>query len=165
MSDKKLKVIVLTHGGAERFLEILSAVGEVEVVGIFVETATIKERPFVQKIRRSIRYDGYFATFKKLLARFLSTGSGGGDDFLAMGKGQDSLAECTRNLNLPLTKVTDYHCDDTVALLKATEADLGILYGTNIVRESGFSIPRRGSINIHQRLAPLYRGAPSGIWA
>ncbi len=164
MSDEKLKVIILTHGGAERFLEILSAVAEVEIVGVFVETATIKERPFIEKLKRSIRYDGYFATGKKLVSRFLPTDGGVSDDALAIERGQDSLAEFARKLNLPLTKVNDFHSDEAIALLKAAEADLGILYGTNIVREGIFGMPRLGSINIHQGLAPLYRGGPTIFW-
>jgi folate-dependent phosphoribosylglycinamide formyltransferase PurN len=164
MSDKKLKVIVLTHGGAERFLELLASVREVEVVGIFAETATGKERPFVEKIKRSIRYDGYFATLKKLASRFVPTGKLVSDDASTIAQAQDSLAECAGRLNLPITKVNDYHSDEAIALLKATDADLGVLYGTNIVRETVFGIPRLGSINIHQGLAPLYRGGPTVFW-
>ncbi|MEQ1642475.1 MAG: formyltransferase family protein [Pyrinomonadaceae bacterium] len=164
MPDKKLKVIILTHGGAERFLELLAAVAEVEIVGIFVETATVKERPFAEKVKRSIRYDGYFATVNKLASKFLSSGNSGSDDALAIEKGQDSLAECAARLSLPISKVADYHSEESIALLKAAKADLGILYGTNIVRESVFGIPKLGSINIHQGLAPLYRGGPTVFW-
>ncbi len=164
MSDKKLKVIILTHGGAERFLEILSAVAEVEIVGVFVETATIKERPFVEKLNRSIRYDGYCATVKKLASRLFPSTDAVSDDAQAVEKWQNSLAEYARKLGLSLTKVNDYHLDEAIALLKAADADLGILYGTNIVRESVFGIPRLGSINIHQGLAPLYRGGPTVFW-
>ena len=164
MPDKKLKIIILTHGGAERFLEILSAVDEVEIVGVFVETSTIKERPFVEKLKRSIRYDGYFATVKKLASKFLPSGNAVPDDAQAIEKGQNSLAECAAKLHLALTKVSDYHSNEAIALLKAANADLGILYGTNIVRESVFGVPRLGSINIHQGLAPLYRGGPTVFW-
>ncbi|HZH33313.1 MAG TPA: formyltransferase family protein, partial [Pyrinomonadaceae bacterium] len=43
-------------------------------------------------------------------------------------------------------------------------ADLGVVYGTNIIRESVFSVPRLGSINLHQGLAPLYRGSAPVFW-
>ena len=65
MSEKKLKIIILTHGGAERLLELLSEIKTVEIVGVFVETATERKRSLKEKIKRSIRYDGYFATVKK----------------------------------------------------------------------------------------------------
>ncbi len=48
--------------------------------------------------------------------------------------------------------------------MKSADADLGILYGTNIIKETVFSVPKLGSINIHQGLAPLYRGGPTVFW-
>ncbi|HKG22414.1 MAG TPA: formyltransferase family protein, partial [Blastocatellia bacterium] len=36
--------------------------------------------------------------------------------------------------------------------------------GTNILKEPVFSIPRLGSINLHQGLAPFYRGGPPVFW-
>ena len=48
--------------------------------------------------------------------------------------------------------------------MRGTQADLGVIYGTNIVRESVFRIPRLGSINLHQGLAPFYRGGPPVFW-
>lgn len=164
MPEKKLKVIILTHGGAERFLELLTAVDGVEVAGVFVETAIAKERPFAEKIKRSIRYDGYFATVKKLVSRFLPKGHTVSDGASTNERSQNSMAESAGKLGLPLTKVSDYHSDETIALFKAANADLGILYGTNIVRERVFNTPRLGSINIHQGLAPLYRGGPTVFW-
>ena len=38
------------------------------------------------------------------------------------------------------------------------------LYGTNIIRKAVFQIPKLGSINIHQGLAPIYRGGPTVFW-
>jgi methionyl-tRNA formyltransferase len=36
--------------------------------------------------------------------------------------------------------------------------------GTNILKEPVFKIPRLGSINVHQGLAPFYRGGPPVFW-
>ncbi len=69
MSEKKLKVVVLTHGGANRLLELLSASDEIEIAGVFLENAIEPQRNFKQKIKRSIRYDGYLATAKKFSAK------------------------------------------------------------------------------------------------
>jgi methionyl-tRNA formyltransferase len=67
-------------------------------------------------------------------------------------------------MDVPVFEVENYHSDESLQLLSKADADLGILYGTNIVRESVFSIPRLGSINIHQGLAPMYRGGPPVFW-
>ena len=48
--------------------------------------------------------------------------------------------------------------------MRGAQADLGVIYGTNIIRESVFRIPRLGSINLHQGLAPFYRGGPPVFW-
>jgi methionyl-tRNA formyltransferase len=77
---------------------------------------------------------------------------------------QDELEKVAQKLNLPFFYVEKYHSKETGKFLKELDADLGILYGTNIIRKSVFEIPRLGSINIHQGLAPLYRGGPTVFW-
>jgi methionyl-tRNA formyltransferase len=158
MSRKKLKVIVLTHGGAERLLELLSTLENVEIAGVYVETATEPKRSLKQKIKRSVRYDGYLATLKKIVK------SVGAEDLKTVRESQDDLEKSAKALKIPVFKVENYHSEDAINLLRETRADLGILYGTNIIKEPVFSIPRLGSINIHQGLAPIYRGGPTVFW-
>ncbi len=138
-------------------LELLSEIKTVEIVGVFVETATEKQRKFKEKIKRSIRYDGYFATFKKLFKKE-------NQDVKTIQTSQDDLENCAAKLKIPLHKIENYHAESAIKLLKEQNADLGILYGTNIIKETVFSIPRLGSINIHQGLAPIYRGGPTVFW-
>lgn len=163
MSDKKFKIAVLTHGGAERLLELLSASENVEVAGVFVETKFEPQRTFVQKIKRSIRYDGYRATVKKFVKVFGGKTSGE-EELKSVRKSQDELEKAANELKIPLYKTADFHDRETINRLRETNADLGILYGTNIIKEEVFSIPRRGSINVHQGLAPAYRGGPPVFW-
>ncbi len=164
MNEKKFRVIILTHGGAERFIEILCESETIEIAGIFVETDTARPRPMVEKIKRSIRYDGYLSTIKKFAPALSAAKSGQTTDISAVEKGQSDLEICAARLNIPLTKVANYHSDEAIRLFGQAEADLGILYGTNIVKESVFNIPQLGSINIHQGLAPQYRGGPAVFW-
>jgi len=163
MSEKKLKVVVLTHGGAERLLEFLSALKNIEIAGVFVETATEPKRSFKQKIKRSVRYDGYLATLKKF-AKVFGGKSGGAEDLKSVRESQNDLEKAANELKIPLFKVENYHDEKVINLLCETGADLGILYGTNIIKESVFGIPHFGSINIHQGLAPIYRGGPTVFW-
>lgn len=158
MSEKKLKVIILTHGGAERLLESLSALETVEIAGVYVETATEPKRSLKQKIKRSIRYDGYLATFKKIVK------TSGAEELKSVRTSQNELEKCAEKLEIPLHKIENYHAEDAMNLMREADADLGILYGTNIIRETVFAIPRLGSINIHQGLAPIYRGGPTIFW-
>lgn len=164
MNEEKLKLIILTRGGAERFLELLCEIKNIEIVGVFVETATEKRRPLLAKIKRSIRYDGYFSTVNKFVTTFWATNGDKIGASESIATSQNDLVKCAERLNIPLTKVANYHSEEAIKLLREANADLGILYGTNIVNESVFSIPRLGSINIHQGLAPLYRGGPPVFW-
>jgi folate-dependent phosphoribosylglycinamide formyltransferase PurN len=161
-SDKKLRVILLTHGGAELVLERLAALEGVEVAGVFVETEITPRRGWREKLRRSVRYDGWAATGAKLARQLLARRANG--DAHEVEGARDSLRAAAEARGVPFHLVGNYHADESVALMRAAGADLGVIYGTNIVRESVFKIPRLGSINLHQGLAPLYRGGPPVFW-
>lgn len=162
--NNKLKIIVLTHGGAERFLELLAALKDIEIVGVYLETTTEKHRSLAEKVRRSIRYDGYAATVRKFGSLFLTGRSNGVGESGSVEHGQDDLVKFAQGLSIPVFKVENYHSEEAVKLMRSADADLGILFGTNIVKEQVFGIPRLGSINIHQGLAPQYRGGPTVFW-
>jgi folate-dependent phosphoribosylglycinamide formyltransferase PurN len=162
MNAEKFRIIILTHGGAELFLESVARLETVEIAGIFIETATERKRGLKQKIERSIRYDGCAATLKKFAAKIF--GGGNTNEPETARANQNALEKLAAQLNVPVFKVKNYHAEDSLKMLREARADLGVLYGTNIVKETVFSIPRLGSINIHQGLAPLYRGGPTVFW-
>ena len=57
------------------------------------------------------------------------------------------------------------HDDESIAFVRSLEPDLGIVYGTRILKPVLFDIPTRGSINIHKRKVPDYRGGGAiGLW-
>lgn len=149
-----MRVVLLTHGGAELVIDELSKIGGIEIAGVFIEQKGVPVRSIGEKLRRSIRYDGYFATAKKFLVR--SNGNG--------GNGTDLTVEACEKNGIKHYFVDDYHSATSRALLTSMKADLGVVYGTNIIKESVFGIPRLGSINLHQGLAPLYRGGPPVFW-
>lgn len=160
----KLRVGILTHGGAERIIELLTQVDSVEIAGVFVEQTTEKRRSFSEKIKRSIKYDGVVNTVQKFIFRLIGKKTGGENELETVERNRDSLRDCTARLGVPIFDVDNYHSHDAKRILQAANLDLGILFGTNIIKEDVFSIPRRGSINIHQGLAPFYRGGPTVFW-
>ena len=164
MSSRKLKVIVLTHGGVIRLLELLFAIETVEIAGVFLETQITPKRSLRQKIERSIRYDGYWETFRKFTDKFLGRGTDGAEEARTIHTRQDELEKFAADNSIPFFKVENFHHPAALDLIRQTNAELGILYGTNIIKESVFSIPKRGSINLHQGLAPFYRGGPTVFW-
>lgn len=49
--------------------------------------------------------------------------------------------------------------------LRALGADVGVTFGTGIVKPAVFGAPRLGSINVHRGISGLYRGLDSDLWA
>jgi hypothetical protein len=59
----------------------------------------------------------------------------------------------------------DLHDDSSLAFVRGLDADIGLIYGTRILKRSLFGIPARGSINIHKHRLPDYRGGGvPGLW-
>jgi len=158
MNEAKLRVILLTHGGAEKVLEQLCALDSIEVAGVFVETANPPKRSLVEKLKRSVRYDGYLETCKKL---FVSTR----EENHSSGAGSlDDMKRLATANNFPCHIVTDYHASDSISLIRSVDADLAVVFGTNILKETVFGSPKLGSINFHSGLVPHYRGGPPVFW-
>ncbi len=149
-----MRVILLTHGGADLVIERLAGLMGVEVAGVFIETVTTPKRPLPEKIKRSIKYDGMGGTIGKLFSRTGST-----PEVL-----NDRTSEAARRYAIPTIQLENFHSNAAIKKLRSFDADLGVIYGTNIIKESVFSIPRLGSINLHQGLAPNYRGGPPVFW-
>lgn len=164
MSDSKLKVIILTHGGVNRVLKLLSELETVEIKGIYVEKPNVPNRSFQEKLKRSIKYDGYLETAKKFSAKLFGGETSGEEETKLVENQQKDVDDFAKKLNIPLYHVENYHHEDSIKLLREADADLGIIYGTNIIKENVFSIPKMGSINLHQGLAPIYRGGPTIFW-
>jgi folate-dependent phosphoribosylglycinamide formyltransferase PurN/peptidoglycan/xylan/chitin deacetylase (PgdA/CDA1 family) len=59
----------------------------------------------------------------------------------------------------------DVHDAESLAFMRRTAPDIGLIYGTRILKPALFTIPRRGSINIHKHKVPEYRGSGApGLW-
>jgi len=162
MGEKKLRLILLTHGGVEMALERLIALDCATVSGIFIETDTVRSVGFREKVKRSLRYDGYAATAAKFARKLFDRRAE--VDSRAIESSRDSLRRIAEAHRIPIHFLSNYHSEDSIALMRAADADLGVILGTNILKESVFKIPRLGSINVHQGLAPYYRGCPAVFW-
>lgn len=158
-----MRVILLTHGGAELVIEELAKISNIEVAGVFIETQTTFQRSLTEKLKRSIRYDGYAETFKKFVSPILNRKTSKTDEIQIADARQTTIAAAEK-FKMSVHLVENYHLPETLNLLREAQADLGIIFGTNIVKKSVFEIPQLGSINLHQGLAPLYRGGPTVFW-
>jgi hypothetical protein len=167
MNNQTLRLMVLTHGSykAAAIIERLLALPCAQMTGIFVETVTTPRYSLSAKLKRSIRYDGYLGTLTKYAGKaFKLSHSGLKKDAGPSQGSHEYLKAIAAEFGVPVHFVTNFHLPESIALMRASEADLGIVLGTNILKEEVFSIPRLGSINTHQGLAPYYRGGPPVFW-
>ena len=61
--------------------------------------------------------------------------------------------------------VTDIHAQNVLEQVCALTPDLGLIYGSPILKPQLFEIPRLGTLGIHHGKVPEYRGNKTTFWA
>jgi folate-dependent phosphoribosylglycinamide formyltransferase PurN len=61
--------------------------------------------------------------------------------------------------------VTDIHAPEVLAQIEALKPDLGLIYGSPILKPKLFEIPAKGTLGIHHGKVPQYRGNKTMFWA
>ncbi len=183
MPDSSFKVVIFTSVPPRRVERIIARIRrdapEAQVVGILYAQfprKNLKKR--VATWRKKMKRPVYWAY---VLHRF--TASAGkkiqnlGDSVIRLmhagpnkpngnqDYGRDDLAAyCQRN-GMGFLSVDDIHSEEALQFVRKLNADLGLVFGTKILKPSLFEIPKQGSINIHKRKVPDYRGGgPVGLW-
>ena len=81
------------------------------------------------------------------------------------GYGLDDLSETCKQIGADLFLTRDIHSEEALTFVRSRNADLGLVFGTRILKPSLYTIPKQGSINIHKRKVPDYRGGGAvGLW-
>ena len=81
------------------------------------------------------------------------------------GYGLDDLEADGKGKGVELFITRDIHSEEALDFVRRLNADLGLVFGTRILKPSLFEIPKQGSINIHKRKVPDYRGGGAvGLW-
>jgi peptidoglycan/xylan/chitin deacetylase (PgdA/CDA1 family) len=183
MVQNPFKVVILTSVPPQRVARIMTRIRreapEAQVVGILYA-------PFLPKTLKK-----RFATWRKKGRRLTywryvlhrSTAATGrnlsalGDAVLRFihaaprwpnGKPGNALAAlkatCAAN-QVELFISPDIHAEPALDFVRSLNADLGLVFGTKILKPALFEIPKLGSINIHKRKVPDYRGGGAvGLW-
>jgi folate-dependent phosphoribosylglycinamide formyltransferase PurN len=157
---------------------IANEAAEVSIGGVLYETRTPKTLArrmlaFSQNLRDPLFYPYVLARLRggvETLAghaihrvlRFAHAAPGGAAEPVQDLKW---LTEVCSERDIPILVTPDVHGEPALDWLRARATDLGIVYGTRILKPVLYSIPALGSINIHQRKVPEYRGGGAiGLW-
>ncbi len=70
----------------------------------------------------------------------------------------------TARANVRIERVNDIHAESTLAAVRTFQPDLGLALASPILRQPLFSIPKRGTLNLHKGKVPQYRGMPPAFW-
>ncbi len=77
----------------------------------------------------------------------------------------DELREHCHQRGWAMYATTEIHGQQALDFVRQLNTDLGVVLGTRILKPVLYEIPKQGSINIHKRKVPDYRGAgPVALW-
>ena len=74
------------------------------------------------------------------------------------------LDQLLSHKSVAIRRTPDIHSDDSVAVVREFNADVGICLAAPILKPELFDLPRLGTINLHKGKLPDYRGMPPAFW-
>ena len=75
-----------------------------------------------------------------------------------------TLQRKLKNIQGRIHFVTNIHAQQVLEQVKSLEPDLGLIYGSPILKPELFEIPRLGTLGIHHGRVPEYRGNKTTFW-
>jgi peptidoglycan/xylan/chitin deacetylase (PgdA/CDA1 family) len=183
MPKNPLKVVILTSVPPQRVARIMTRIRrdapEAQVVGVLYAPflpKTLQKRmaTWRKKMKRLVYWRYVLHRITAAIGRNLSGLLDAVIRFIHAaprwpnGKPCDSLAglkaACAAN-QVELFISPDIHAEPALDFVRSLDADLGLVFGTKILKPALFEIPKLGSINIHKRKVPDYRGGGAvGLW-
>ncbi|MFO7679872.1 MAG: formyltransferase family protein [Chloroflexota bacterium] len=76
-----------------------------------------------------------------------------------------ALARELTRLSERIHFITNIHAPEVIAQISALDPDLGLIYGSPILKPAVFETPTRGTLGIHHGKVPQYRGNKTAFWA
>ena len=171
--SQRLRLVVFTAGPlppVSRVLyERLARDPLLDLRGIIVDEYRRPRKPLPLRILRGLRTEGWpWLVFKvrtrlsSLLERvtvFVLTRSAG------RSPSHESYEALRDETGVAIHHVADIHSESSLALIRSLQPQLGLIMGGRILRDAVISIPEYGTLNVHKKRVPQYRGGgPTGYW-
>lgn len=169
----RLRVVVLTSGPllpvSQVFFQRLAKDPLLELCAIIVDEYKKPRKPFVSRILQGLRDEGWPWLWLKIKSNL-------GSLILKIAlfffermhprvKLEESYDTLQPQTGIPIYGVPDIHSEQSLALIKSLRPQLGVIVGGRILRDAVITIPEYGTLNIHKRKVPEYRGGgPVGYW-
>jgi len=143
--------------GAAQFLCRLELHPDIEFLGAFCQSQSQTIFGLIEdrwRRRRFLAGPLLLAELASLAGRFLTRP--GAEVAL-----RRRLARCANRIHY----LPDIHAQGVLERVRALQPDLGLAYGSPILRPELFEIPRFGTLGIHHGKVPEYRGKKTTFWA
>ncbi|HRF79426.1 MAG TPA: formyltransferase family protein [Flavobacteriales bacterium] len=156
-----MRVAILTsalRGTASHHLPHLIGSTHFQVVQVILaEGAPRSNRLWKKKLKKILRIGPLGALVGYRMRSWYGT------DVQAIAPFEDLDVLCQR-LGIPFVRIPSVNHADTIAAMRAAQADVAISLGNGYIGSKVFSAPRLGMLNIHHELLPAYQNAQGVIW-
>jgi folate-dependent phosphoribosylglycinamide formyltransferase PurN len=140
-----------------RFVARIQSQPEIDFVGGFCQT---NGQTLTDVIRDRIRRRGTLG-----LALLLVEAARAGGRWVVHPRAEMALASVRARIASRIVGVPDLHTQSVLDDVRALNADLGLIYGSPILKPHLFQIPHFGTLGIHHGKMPQYRGKKTTFWA
>lgn len=142
---------------AKQFLYRLDEHPEIELLGVFCQS----ESQSWGAIFRDLWQRRGVLAFPLFLSRVTSEAK----RFFVHSWNESVLTRALEDMSARIHNVADIHSRDVLDQVSSLKPDLGLIYGSPILRPELFEIPRLGTLGIHHGKVPKYRGNKTTFWA
>ena len=157
--NKPIRVVVFAGGptlewGVKLFLVRLEENPEIEMLACICQS---KDQSFSAVIRDLWKRRGFLAFPLMLNQATRIIWSYIKSDIRIVNK---KIAEISDRIHF----VPDIHAQSVLQQVRRLSPDLGLIYGSPILKPTLFEIPIHGTLGIHHGMAPKYRGKKTTFW-
>jgi len=160
--DRPIRVVMFGSGpelnpDAKQFLFRLDEHPEIDLVGVFCQTKSQSIRAIFIDLwkRRGVLAAPLFVVW--FLNKALR--------FIFHFRKEMALSRKLKSISGGIHFIKNIHAPEVLQQICALKPDLGLIYGSPILKPELFEIPKLGSLGIHHGKVPEYRGNKTTFWA
>ncbi|MGE0453571.1 MAG: polysaccharide deacetylase family protein [Vicinamibacteria bacterium] len=171
-SRERLRLLVLTAGPLTSFnrvlYERLASDPLLELCAVVVDGFERPRAPLSRRVLRGLERDGWRWPWFKVRTRLaaaagrLARAAWEAEHPAVVDDSYEAFAAAS---GVAVHRVADVHAEASLALIRSLRPRLGLIVGGRILEDAVTGIPELGTLNIHKRRVPDYRGGgPVGYW-